>query len=520
MTTRILCVHLHALGLQAAMLEDTLAPEIPAVEVADDRPSARVLALNEVAQRAGLREGMRYDHVLSLIPEIRAYVQQPARLAQVTDICARVFARFSPIVEYEAGFPGVFWLDGRGLSSLWSSASSWTEALATTLRMRGYAASLVCGFSRFGTMVLARQQREGLRVLRSEAQERELVARVSIGASGCPPAVRDEFETLGLRTIGDLRALPMGALRLRYGAACAQWVQLAREERVSAPRTYVPAEVFEHTEYWDEGIGDTSALVFRLRGVLTALFAQLERVHFEAAALTLELGLEWPKRTGALDASFVLAPGMVEGEPWRIELRAAEASVDVALWTELWRLRFERVVLPVAVRSLRLRAEASAPVCEQKPLSSSESAQDPVALLQALAKVRAEFGDASVGRLEVRDAHLPEARQGWAPLTELVPVSPHRPSVHRRVRALNSSPSAFSSLNMSSEAQLPTGSREWIQRGYGAALRSDGPWLIAGAWWRQEVVRAYYYVHTASGAVVWVYFDRRRGRWFLHGEVG
>ena len=61
----------------------------------------------------------------------------------------------------------------------------------------------------------------------------------------------------------------------------------------------------------------------------------------------------------------------------------------------------------------------------------------------------------------------------------------------------------------------------WLLRGHegGAVVRLAGPWAVAGGWWVREVERDYYYAETDRGDLMWVFYDRRRRRWFAHGEV-
>jgi protein ImuB len=37
--------------------------------------------------------------------------------------------------------------------------------------------------------------------------------------------------------------------------------------------------------------------------------------------------------------------------------------------------------------------------------------------------------------------------------------------------------------------------------------------------WRHETERDYYFAETRRGDLLWVYYDRRRRRWFLQGRV-
>ena len=56
-----------------------------------------------------------------------------------------------------------------------------------------------------------------------------------------------------------------------------------------------------------------------------------------------------------------------------------------------------------------------------------------------------------------------------------------------------------------------------IEPEYGPVERLQGPYRANGAWWVREVERDYYFAHTRSGDVLWVFYDRPRRTWFLHG---
>jgi protein ImuB len=53
----------------------------------------------------------------------------------------------------------------------------------------------------------------------------------------------------------------------------------------------------------------------------------------------------------------------------------------------------------------------------------------------------------------------------------------------------------------------------------GPVARLHGPFVVSGGWWRRLVHREYHFAETKRGDVVWIYFDRRRRRWFLQGRV-
>ncbi|MDP7640334.1 MAG: DNA polymerase Y family protein, partial [Candidatus Hydrogenedentes bacterium] len=61
----------------------------------------------------------------------------------------------------------------------------------------------------------------------------------------------------------------------------------------------------------------------------------------------------------------------------------------------------------------------------------------------------------------------------------------------------------------------------WLIAGIadGPVEESIGPHIVSGGWWRKEIERAYYYVRTRKGRWLWIYYDQKRRRWFLQGEV-
>lgn len=520
MAERYLCIYLPAFMLQVESLREPEEKAIPAVIVESEKPSARVVEVSESARRAGVRRGMRYGDVLSFVPQLRAHVYEAARIQAAMDALAQALEAYSPLVETQSAFPGIFWLQGRGLASLWASASAWTSAVDAMLKIRGYEAAVVCGYSRFGTSAVARALRTGMRIFASQDEERLWVDKVPLDASGLPATVRDDFERLGVRTMGALRGLPVSSVQLRYGEATAAWLRLAREElpieqRVwSAPPTYQAEADFEFP------ITETTSLLFRVRALLEDVCAKLESRNYCAGEMTLTLTLDWPKRPDERLMKEAALAGIPLHEAVTISLKPAHVTAELHVWVELFRLRFERLILPVGAKHALLEAQSSRPEHEQLSVGLGNTRPDATRMLDALAKIRAEFGDDSVGVMELRSAHLPEARQGWSTVKDLPPPAPKLDASLTLARRL---------LPKAIEAKAPRSAQADPQQalieamrwmGYGEILRMSGPWVISGAWWRKEVIRASYYLTLSSGAILWIYWDEVRKRWFIQGDVG
>jgi protein ImuB len=149
---------------------------------------------------------------------------------------------------------------------------------------------------------------------------------------------------------------------------------------------------------------------------------------------------------------------------------------------------------------------------EQLALFRTQRKRDHDAAARAMDRLRAMFGPESVTRAKLRPAHLPEASFTWEPIQRIdFPSPPAPPAVPPLCRRVLERP-----------VPLPPRPRHepeaWLGR-RGAVARLDGPYRVSGGWWVRTVERDYYYAETQHGEVLWIFYDRPRRRWFLHGYV-
>jgi len=67
----------------------------------------------------------------------------------------------------------------------------------------------------------------------------------------------------------------------------------------------------------------------------------------------------------------------------------------------------------------------------------------------------------------------------------------------------------------------PTHEDGWLLVGakYGSIDKLIGPYVLSGGWWNREIHREYYFAETGRGDFLWLYYDKRRRRWFLQGWI-
>ncbi|TAJ15044.1 MAG: DNA polymerase Y family protein [Planctomycetota bacterium] len=505
---RLACVELPNLALQLLLLREPAWRARPAAVIERDAAEAAVLALDERAWRAGVRPGQRYAAALALCRELAAGVVEPAELARgaaaVLDVLRGHSPRITASVAGALGGGAAWWLDLDGFERLQPSLARWTAELQRDLfGALGLRAAVVVGFRRLATLVLAREL-AGARalVLGSPADEERALRAARLERAGLEPAALAELERLGVRTFDALLALPEEGLARRYGAAVARVARCAagREEPPFAP---VPREPPAPRRVEIEELANDAAHVLALcEEPLAALLAELHERGLALAELALRLELD--------GTSSSAAPPLVE------TLRPAEPTLERAQLSRLLALRLAGRALPAPVAALELGCRAVAASAAQLELYGAATARrDLGAASRAFAALRALYGDACVVRARLVAAHLPESCYAWEPLARLEAPRAQRAQTPPLVRCLLEATEGL----LAPSAREPDG---WLARGlrHGPVVRVVGPYLLAGGWWGAEAQRDYYYAELRSGEILWLFHDRRRGRWRLHGGVG
>jgi protein ImuB len=166
------------------------------------------------------------------------------------------------------------------------------------------------------------------------------------------------------------------------------------------------------------------------------------------------------------------------------------------------------------VTDVRVEVDGVTAVQTQSNLFEEKPRRDLAAAARAMARVRAELGDDAVVKAVLRDGHLPEARFDWKPVTSLEAPQPRTVRQPPLVRRIYARPIPFSSArHRDAEAELLKHVDE------GTVRETLGPYVVSGGWWAREVQREYYFVRTSNGRALWMFYDRRRLGWFIHGEV-
>lgn len=395
----IVCVLIPRFGLLAALGDRRALLEQP-VALAPDVGGRQVVG--EISARAeafGIAEGMRVGEALSRCPELRLVPPDPEG---VCGLWGEVLERIESIGGApESERAGAAFFDEGGLRGV--HGGSLEGVLAATRRVLGRNARLGVARSRFAAWCAATETRQRQATLVVEARRTErFMAPLSTALLRSRTELEDLPETLerlGVRTLGELAALPEAAVAERFGHSGLLALELARgEDRPLEPHR--PAEqVIERIELPDAAFGQQLERALDL--LIARLLARRERRARSLRAL-------------ALSARFVA------GGTWRTTVTLRHASADPERIRLVLGSRLG--MLPAPAESLGLEVEAFGPAAQdQTRMLDGGSTERRARLTEAVRQARQAAGD--VAALRVLDvdpeSRLPERRAVLAPFHDL-----------------------------------------------------------------------------------------------------
>jgi protein ImuB len=346
------------------------------------------------AEALGVRPGMRMGEALSTCPQLVLVEQDPSAAEQEWEGVLRRLedAGFS----VDSAEPGVVYFETRGVERLYGGLQGALEralaAAGATWDPRAGAAE-----RRFAALAAATVARPGQAVVVDDERTAEFLAPLSLELLPLPAREQSQLQDLGVKRLGQLAALPGGAVAERLGPDGRQAWQLARGGRRGRVRgRRPPAEIVETLEF-----PEAVANELTLRRALGTL---------------VERTLARPDRVGRFVRKVAVSAQLVGGGSWRrtLTLREPAAEVDrlrIALGPKL-------AELPAPVTLLRVElVELTEEAGRQLELVAPTGMETRTRLRDGLRQVRASTGGAAVYTVvEVAPwSRIPESRALFVP---------------------------------------------------------------------------------------------------------
>lgn len=360
------------------------------------------------AEAFGVAAGMRVGEALARCPELRLVLPDRdavrVRWRGVLDRLERIGA--AP----ESDRAGEAYFDADGLHGI--HGGHLEGVLAAARRTLGRGIRLGAGPSRFAAYAAAlRARARGGAKIVPAAAVRAFLAPLEIDTLRARPELAElseVLERLGVRTLGELAALPSPSISERFGHPGLLALDLAHgRDTPLAPRR-PPEPVVERIELPEAASGP------QLERALELLVARL---------------LARPERRGRTLRALALSARFVEGGSWRAEATLRQASAD----SERLRLALAPRLgeLPAPAESLGVEIESFGPPAhDQERLvhdAASAAAVRRTRLGEAVRHARAVAGEgAALRALEIDpDSRVPERRAVLAPFPAECEGGPH-----------------------------------------------------------------------------------------------
>ena len=271
---------------------------------------------------------------------------------------------------------------------------------------------------------------------------------------------QETFAVWGIRTLGQLAALPEVELVKRFGAVASHWRALAHG---AAPHTFQPIEpAFALKEFYDfdTPVEQLESLLFIGARMIDCLVARAVGRALSLATLTVEMALEG-------------------NQTHRLTIRPAIPSMDPKFLLKLFQLEMGAHPPSAAVLSLTLAAEAGLSSKVQLGLFAPQT-PEPSRLDVTLARLKAIVGEDRVGTPMLDDTHRPGSfrMEGFYLDTKPSRTLERSPRMAlRRVRPPHP-------IHVRLQAMKPIGFRDGDQ--LFEISSAYGPWRTNGCWWSQD----------------------------------
>jgi protein ImuB len=324
------------------------------------------------------------------------------------------------------------------------------------------------------------------------------------------PGDAERLDLLGLRSMGQIAALPPGPLAARFGERAREYALLARGEDGEPLRPRGSTQPHEERFAFDGAVDRLEPLLFALRGCVTGVACRLAGAA--QACDKVEIILEGGSRVT------------------NVCVALAEPTASAATMFDLVRIALESREDLGPVEAAIVRAAPCGLPPPQLALFDGASASRRAALAATLARLHATLGEEEVVTIEPTPtrSRLPERMQRAVPV-----VSPQqmleeegggrrasrstikvdrsevdRPEV-KRSDGLGATGTWAPALRLVSPPKP-------IDAPPDASARA-GPFRLSESWWERPVDRDYYQMVDRAGGLLLVFRDLCDGKWYLQG---
>ena len=391
-TVSIACLAVPHFALRVALFERPELDGAPLVLGPAQGGRPLVLDATPEATERGVRPGITLREAIALCPGAVVLTPHPVRENTAAERIVAGLETLSPAVEIDAAQPGCYLVDLTGLDRLLGPPSLATERLLAIipplLRPRAGVAA-----TKFAARAAAHAAAPGAVTVVPPATTRAFLASSPVTLLPLSAEKQRRLERLGLRTLGDLAALPPAAVQARFGVEGRRAWELARgiDPDPVRPRAQ-PESIVEWLALPAPATTRETLLIAITRLVLRA-FDRLPLQHRHVRQARLRASLEG-------------------GQSWEQVTTLREPGGQRRL-IEALGYRIQALALPGPVEELTLELSGLIDATSRQELLPGFHSRPPLQLAEASRQLKQRFGTSGLFRVaEVEPwSRLPERRQ-------------------------------------------------------------------------------------------------------------
>ena len=447
-----------------------------------------IFAASSAAQQAGICSGMTVAAAQALSGGLLVLARDVAAEDAALHNLAAWARQFTPAVALESG-QGLL-LEVGSCLSLFKGLPSLLHRVRRGLYELGYHTAVGVAPTARGAWLLAKASVTKTGV-RSCTELSELPSRLNtlpLTLFDWAPATLSALQDLGVKRIGQFRALPRDGAIQRFGPEPAQQMDQAFGLRPD-PRLY-----------------HTAPEIYRARIEFLYEVTQVEALLFSIKRLLLELeGFLRARGAGVQQFTLVLEHQDCHKPRSRISVGLLAPERDALRLLALARERLEHHLPRTPVLAISLEADTPLPYAAINHSLLPDTRNQTLGWRQLRERLQARLGQDKLFVLQAGNDHRPEFATVLAGECD----SRHaKPPCHPQPRPLWLLPEPKKLTLVAEQPQY-----------HGALTLTAGPERIETGWWDAQLVnRDYYVACNESGETLWIYREHQhQAAWFLHG---
>lgn len=464
------CVHAAEFPAQALLRLRPDWQSAPMAVLKGRPPQEQVCSMNRHARRAGAALGMNRHEAETLDLQsggLRILSRSLETEAAARAVMLECAANFSPRIEAANGetlgaenqaTTCAFILDISGTERLFGPPQTLAQRLRSALASAGFRVSIAVS-NNFNTARMLAAASRGITVVRA-GEEAQALAGLPVSLLALSDERTETLSMWGIRTLGELAALPRIDLIARLGQQASTWHNLARGAH---EHTFQPIEAaFSLREFceFENPVEMMDSLLFVGARMIDALVARAATRAMCLASVALDLPLQG-------------------GATHRLALRPALPTIDRKFLLKLLQLEIAAHPPKAAVLALTMTAEAGQSAKVQLGLFAPQT-PEPSRLDVTIARLKAIAGEDRVGSPVLEDTHRSGSfhMAGFSAADQQAAQASAQPRMAlRRVRP----PLA---VQVTFNAGQPAAFHD--NRQSYKITASFGPWRSSGCWWSVE----------------------------------